>query len=362
MDLLLTLDYELCGNGAGDVMRDVICPTNRILNICDSHGAKMTIMFEVGEYWAFQKYESQLRENLGYSPSELMRGQVVDAIRRGHDVQLHLHPQWINAQYAQGVWRLSNSCWRLADLPDGLGDRDCLTSITGALTVGKQTLEGIIEPVAEDYQCVCFRAGGFYAQPSQNVISAMKRAGLRADSSVVKGYKVRAPFAVDYSHVKTGRTAWWTTDTELTMEGNPGENIMELSVSSQMEPYWMHFRKTKLRSVLMYWRIENGSRRNHTIDTNVSSLPGCRRLLGKMLRKHPSLFDFCTLSSKSMLGRIEEHARWPEEPVVIIGHSKDFVNDRELDRFLALLGRNEIVNCQTIFEHVQRAVSVLDLA
>ena len=48
--LILSLDYEIFGNGAGDVIRDVIEPTQRMLRICDRHGAKMTIMFEVGEY------------------------------------------------------------------------------------------------------------------------------------------------------------------------------------------------------------------------------------------------------------------------------------------------------------------------
>lgn len=58
-----------------------------------------------------------------------------------NDVQLHLHPQWIGATYDKGAWRLNNACWRLADLPGGLGHRDDLASITGALHAGKQSLE-----------------------------------------------------------------------------------------------------------------------------------------------------------------------------------------------------------------------------
>jgi hypothetical protein len=66
--LILSLDYEVFGNGTGDVMRDVVCPTSRLLDTCDRHGAKMTIMFEVGEYWAFERYDEQLQHDLGYSP------------------------------------------------------------------------------------------------------------------------------------------------------------------------------------------------------------------------------------------------------------------------------------------------------
>lgn len=360
--LILSLDYEIFGNGAGDVMRDIIEPTNRILSICDKYDAKMSIMFEVGEYRAFEQYDSQLRLDLGYSPCEQMKRQAIDAIKRGHDVQMHLHPQWIEAEYDKGVWQLCNSYWRLADLPGGLGSKNQITSITGALHAGKETLEDMIKPVKADYECICFRAGGFYAQPSENIISAMKRAGLRADSSVVKGYKTSTPFEVDYSQVKTDKAAWWTTDTELTAEGKPGENIVELSVSSRMQPYWKNFKKTKLQAALKRRRAERAPNNKHTTDRDISSVPDCRTVLKKLLRNCPSTFDFCKLSCGDMLRRIKEHSKYPEQPIVMIGHSKDFVNDREFDKFLASLCKNENVSFQNMSDYVRQAFSIFDIS
>ena len=360
--LILSLDYEIFGSGSGDVRRDMIEPTNRLLNICDKHGAKMSIMFEVGEYRAFEQYDSQLRKDLGYSPCEQMKRQAIEAIRRGHDVQLHLHPQWVGAEYDKGVWQLCNSYWRLADLPGGLGSKSQITSITGALHTGKETLEDMIKPVKADYECVCFRAGGFYAQPSESIIGALKKVGLRADSSVVKGYKTSTPFEVDYSHVKTDKAAWWTTDTELTAEGKPGKNIIELSVSSRMQPYWKNFKKTKLRTALKRRRAEKASHGNHTTDKDISSVPDCRTVLKRLLRKYPSTFDFCKLSSRDMLRRIKEHTKYPEQPIVMIGHSKDFVNDREFDKFLASLCRNENVSFQSMSDYVRQAFSISDIS
>ena len=360
--LILSLDYEIFGNGAGDVMRDIIQPTNRLLNICDKHGAKMSIMFDVGEYWAFEQYASQFQKDLGYSPCEQMKRQAIDAIRRGHDVQMHLHPQWIGAEYDRGVWQLCNSYWRLADLPGGLGSMSQITSITGALHAGKLTLERMIKPVKADYECVCFRAGGFYAQPSENIVSAMKKVGLKADSSVVKGYKTSTPFEVDYSHVETDKAAWWTTDTELTAEGKPGKNIIELSVSSRMQPYWKNFKKTKLWATLKRQRAEKTPKNKHTTDRDISSVPDYRTVMKRLLRKYPSTFDFCKLSSRDMLRRIKEHTKYTEQPVVMIGHSKDFVNDYEFDKFLASLRRNENVSFQSMSEYVRQAYSILDIS
>jgi hypothetical protein len=354
MDVLLSLDYEIFGNGAGDVMRDVVRPTQRLLSLFDRYNTKVTIMLEVAEYWAFERYDRRLREDLGYSPCDEIRAQVLDAVRRGHDVQLHLHPQWIGAAYDQGRWRLQNSCWRLADLRDGLGDEDRMTSVVGALHAGRQTLEQMIRPVNVDYTCVCFRAGGFYAQPSRDVIAGLKRAGLRADSSVVKEYRTDIPFEVDYSRAVAGKTAWWTTDTELMMEGAPGENVLELAVNSRVEPYWNSFRKAKLRAAWQRLRSERMSRPNHTECRKISSVPGCWTVLRKLLRKHVSAFDFCKLSCRNMVKRMEDHAQDSGQPVVVIGHSKDFVNDQQLDRFLAWLTRNRAVSPVTFSEYIRR--------
>ncbi len=355
--VVLTLDYEIFGNGAGDVRRDVIEPTNRILDICDKYGAKLTIMFEVGEYWAFQQYDSQLRKDLGYSPCNQMKGQVLDAIKRGHDVQLHLHPQWIGAKYDKGRWELNNLCWRLADLPGGLGTREQNNSITGVLYRGKQSLEKMLTTIKADYECVCFRAGGFYAQPSKNIIAAMKKVGIRSDSSVVKGYKSTEPFEVDYSQVDVDKDCWWTTSTEFTMAGEPGENVLELPVSSKLEPYWKNFKFTKLRATLKRRAIENASSGKQGIKTDISSVPKLKTVLRKLFKKHANTFDFCKLSYKDMLDRIRKYDQFSEQTVVLIGHSKDFFNDHNFDTLLKKIRLNSKVCFNTFFECVDSKIS-----
>ncbi len=318
-------------------MRDVVHPTRRLLDICERHSAKMTIMFEAGEYWAFERYHEQLQRDLGYSPARVMIEQAVEAVERGHDVQLHLHPQWIGAEYEKGVWQLRQRYWRLADLPDGLGSEDLVTSITGALQRGKQTLEHAIRPRKSEYECVCFRAGGFYAQPSGDIIRAMKTVGLRADSSVVKGHRTATPFAVDYSRVETAKAAWWTTDTELTGEGMPRENILELAVSARMEPYWKSFKWTKLRAALQRRKIEKETRERPSAEQHMSSVPADRTILKNLIKKHASTLDFCKLSCRDMLRRVRGLDDPQQQPVVMIGHSKDFVNDRPFEKFLTVL-------------------------
>lgn len=355
--LILTLDYEIFGNGVGDVKKDIIEPTRRILAICDAYQFPLTIMFEVAEYWAFLKYDGQLRRDLGYSPSNEMEIQIINAVKAGHDVQLHVHPQWLNARYDQEAWDLGNQSWRLSDVPSNSDACDETKSLPGVLDAGKQTLERILKPVKQDYECVCLRAGGFYAQPSGGIISAMKRAGLVADSSVVPGYHASSPLLVDYRQTPANKGCWWTGPSELTVEGTAGEHVLELPVSSITQRYWKNFKPTKLLATLKRQRRESAAqtRAGRTIDEAERSAPAYTTALGKMFAKHVHTFDFCKLSSSDMLKRIDDCQTSSISPIVAIGHSKDFWNDKHLARVLQYLGeRDSPVRVLTISQIVNR--------
>jgi hypothetical protein len=343
--LILSLDYEIFGNGAGDVMRDIIEPTDRLLDICDSHGAKLTIMFEAAEYWAFKQMEEKL--DLGYSPAKAMETQARDAISRGHDVQLHLHPQWIGAELDNRIWRVRTDQWCIANLPHGLGNNADEYSIAGALSKGKRTLESMLRPVRPVYECIAFRAGGFHIQPSWRVISAMKAVGLWIDSSVVKGLYVRSPdWPCDFRTAVSNYGYWWTTEDDLCRSGPEQEHILELPVYSKMQPYAANFRWSKLRTELKRRKLE--SRYPGTIKQagGIRSTHKLSQVLLKMVSVQPVLVDFCKLNARSMVRAIEEimltntftdGQTEQAVPVVLIGHSKDFWNDGQLGSFLSTM-------------------------
>ena len=45
--LVLTLDYELYGNGSGNVFQHIIAPTEKILQLADKYNAKITIFLKL---------------------------------------------------------------------------------------------------------------------------------------------------------------------------------------------------------------------------------------------------------------------------------------------------------------------------
>ena len=340
IDLILSLDYEIFGNGAGDVMRDIIEPTNRLLDIFDSQGAKLTIMFEAAEYWAFKQMEDKL--DLGYSPAKAMEEQAQDAIKRGHDVQLHLHPQWIGAELENCLWCVRMNQWCIADLPHGLGDHEDEYSIMGALSKGKRTLESMLCPVKPAYECIAFRAGGFHIQPSSLVISAMKAVGLLIDSSVVQGLYVQSPqWRCDFRAAVSSYGYWWTTADDVCRSGPEGEQILELPVYSRMQPYITNFRWLQFRKVLRCQKLQ--SSHSGVIHGNTEKLT---EALSKLTSIQPVTVDFCVLSARSMVRAVEkimatngysDNETDKTVPVVLIGHSKDFWNDKHLNSVLSTM-------------------------
>lgn len=180
MNLSLTFDYELYGDGSGDVFQHIIEPTNRILNICDSNHIKTTIFFEVIEYLKL-KEEWNNGNKMGYSknPIEAIEKQLQEAAKKGHDIQLHVHPQWVKAKYEENQWKVDLSNWRLGDFKIEEN-----YSIEDMLSNGKKTIENLIREVVSEYQCIALRAGGYNVMPSQKVYNAMQNLGLKIDSSV----------------------------------------------------------------------------------------------------------------------------------------------------------------------------------
>ena len=339
--LVLSLDYEIFGNGSGDVRRDMIEPARRLLTLCDGYGAKTSIMLEVGEYWAMREAERAGSLHWGYSPAREIEEQMQDAVRRGHDVQLHLHPWWIGAALRDGNWQLHPQYMLISDLPNGMGSEGDLLSVVGVLCEGRRTLEAMIRPICADYECLVYRAAMFWGQPSEELIRGLKKAGLVADSSVISGMHEVAPVPTDYRQAVSAAGYWWTGADDISQSGPRGEYIVEFPVYSRLRPYVCNLKWTKLYTTLKRRLQERSNTRGYgMMDARQSTEP-----FGQILRRlgtlQPLKYDFCKLSANDMIRELRRLIKNEplegdgfDTPVVMLGHSKDFWNDRNLAAFL----------------------------
>ena len=341
VNLVLSLDYEIFGNGSGDVQRDMIEPTQRLLALCDKYDAKVSVMFEVGEYWAMKKAEGAGLLHLDYSPSQEIEKQVRYAAKYGHDVQLHLHPWWIAAKLVDGRWQLHPERRQIIDLPHGLGSDGDHKSIVGVLSKGKRTLETMIRPVCPEYECLIYRAAMFWGQPSTKLIRGMKMAGLSADSSVISGLYETAPVPTDYRKAKSAIGYWWTSAEDISQSGPTGEYILEFPVYSRLRPYLYNLKWTKLCATLKRRDMEKNDTHGYGMKDTRQSTEPLGIVFKRLYSSQPLKYDFCKLSAKDMIKGLklairEDQLREDDlgTPVVMLGHSKDFWNDRNFERFL----------------------------
>jgi len=217
----LTLDYEtwqpVPAGRRIDWDTDVFAPTDALLDACDAEGARLTIFAELGEHAYLRDSEPQLADR--------MEAQWRDAVQRGHDVQMHLHPNWLpelGARYEHGGYVWNETLTRAEDHPD-------LVELIGRL---KRTLEQAIRPVDAAYETVAFRAGGYEAQPFRRLAEALRANGVWCDSSVYRGGR-RAGRYHHYAHSYDAHQPWFASHADPQLKAPPAERgIVELPVAT----------------------------------------------------------------------------------------------------------------------------------
>jgi hypothetical protein len=98
--LVLSDDWELRGDGSGNMRAIQFSTIRRLCDIYEAHGLRGSFNVEVFQ----QLVHLGLRDSnpelaaLSQEWEEVVR----ETYQRGHDVQLHLHPQWSAATYSGG--------------------------------------------------------------------------------------------------------------------------------------------------------------------------------------------------------------------------------------------------------------------
>ena len=71
--IILTVDYEIWGNGTGSFKDLVYDPTEKMIEICDLYDVKLTLFVEMGHYWAMKKYEAIFKDEIILFENQLKR-------------------------------------------------------------------------------------------------------------------------------------------------------------------------------------------------------------------------------------------------------------------------------------------------
>ena len=340
--LFLTLDYELYGNGSGDVFKHIIEPTELILAVCNKCDVKITIFFEVVEYWMLKK-EWEKGNSMGYTknPVTAMENQIRKTYQQGHDIQLHIHPQWVNAIYENGKWNVDFNAWRLGGY-NGEDDK----SLYHLLKRGKETLENIINHPS--YQCTVLRAGGYNIQPSREVLNAMREVGLWIDSSVYPGGKETGSLSqYDYSRI-TNDKGYWYIDQDVLIDEKRKTPLVELPIVA--------FPMMRIEKFLTIERIKSIFKNRQSAKDSFDAKTSKGGVLAKIIfffQQEWQTWDYCLFSNRMHRKYIKKcnilFRQKNRDCFVVIGHPKSLVTTKPLVFLL-----NQAKHHEYIFQTIQQ--------
>jgi hypothetical protein len=323
MNFIFTIDYELFGDGSGNVFKHMIEPTEKIIKLFDQFNIKTTIFFEVIEYMKI-KEEWEKGNSMGYkkNPVEAIEKQLREAAINGHDIQLHIHPQWVDAKFVNQKWKVDFSNWRLGSFSN-TGEYD----IERLLKTGKKTIENLIRPVLPDYECIALRAGAYNIMPSDRVYTAMKKTGLLIDSSVFPGgYENGKLSKYDYRQIQHDLDFWWANPKDITRESSQECEILEIPVFALKIPRWRKvFNLQRLKSAIS--SKTSVSALSKSKFSNMSKVDKIKYLL----EKESFTWDFSLLDSrlhKRYLKYIDKNLLEKRQYFVLIAHPKSSFNEK----------------------------------
>ena len=337
--ILFTLDYEIHGNGEGNPIELMVDPTNRLMDFLDEYGAKLTIMADVAEILKFKEYfENFGKDDYGYLS---IVKQLQEAIKRGHDVQLHIHSSYFNARFENGKWK---KCWDDYNLANLSYER-----INEIVSITKKFLENTLTEVDKEYRCNIFRAANWAMMPSGNIISALKNNGIKIDTSVFKYGKRKGLVSFDYTESPSDAIPWIADNTNILIRNSLGE-IYEFPIFSENMPLWSFFSFSRIYRAYLSKKHNFKEGINHHINKgNINFVKKSKisKVYSKLTSKSAMKADFNQCTGFQLIRQLKKVERKYSQlkmdiPFVTIGHSKLFslFNQRSLKPFLKYVSQN----------------------
>jgi hypothetical protein len=352
--LALTHDWELRGDGSGDIEQIQFAPLRRLLEIYARFGARTTILPDVMQQLAFRRSESAHPElkRLGDSWDQHLR----EAFSQHHDIQLHLHPQWRTARFENGRWHPQGD-WSILNY-----ERNTAYEM---LSDGRRYLETLLQPMDSSYRCLAFRAGALAAAPSAHLFESLASLGIELDVSIAGGVFVNSDkLRLDYRNCEEKFLPFYPRmDDARRVSDQPGP-----IVCVPLNHFYGSRREvTRQNLALARQRMNRSTNAGmKTTDTNIDSKSHSRLglafeklVMPAVSRKH-FVSDTGRLNYpllREMLASIRQRALdsgLTQIPIVLTNHPKDIRDLPAIERFVGDLSQAEDIEFITLTQMARK--------
>jgi len=327
-------DWELWGNGLGNVAHLQYLPLLYLIGLANKFEIKINFMVEVLQQLAFIKYSSGNR-NLSIQ-SNLWDECIILMKENGHDVQLHLHPQWYNCTYRDGFFKLNND-WNISNYEPN--DRQSMISSSIIY------LENLLKKIDQNYRVMAFKAESWAMQPSQGILSDIENSGIRIVIAGGRGIrKITNYINIDYTDIEQDTLPYYPDFADICKVSDKKENIIVIPL-----PYYKSYFNIVIIFLIQYIinKIKYHNKMFYYINTppqfiSISPFAEKRSIINKII----SLFDDANFDISSLPPSVMKSAfdqiisrvlnyGLENIPVVLQSHSKGyFGNYDQITKFI----------------------------
>jgi hypothetical protein len=356
-------DWEVRGNGSGDPRVLQFAPMRRLTETYQRFGIRGTFNVEVMQQLTYRNLQGCFPELQDLAGE--WEQMVTDSFRQGHDVQLHLHPQWNGAEYeGQGRWKLRGD-WSIINYPG--------QQIRSLLLSGKEFLESLLRSVDPAYSCISFRAGSWCAAPSDSLLPILAELGFVFDTSIVAGIRYdtpqvkldytrcEEPFLPYYPQMDDARRVSRTVQAIVCIPTHSFRGARTALLRRDLRKVGMAVQSKITRLGEAAKNTPAASSRGRTGDdwTNhgESGAVGLgRRVVNRYIRGQTHISDLSRLNyamMRRMMADIRERAAQSgleDVAVILENHTKDVYDFADIERFLADIARSADVKTVTLTE------------
>lgn len=187
--ILIEDDHEIMANGIGNVADMQYLPSLALMKIANKYNAKITFMVDVAQKFALEANASHPELKI---QSTLMDETIILMKEMGHDVQLHIHPQWLNSSYKNGHFYLTEK-WNIG--------RYSQEEQRQLIEYGVNYLNSLLSQRFPNYKVCAFKPGSWGMQPCNTLFSELERAGINIVLGVREGLQ-SSNQGVNYSNLE----------------------------------------------------------------------------------------------------------------------------------------------------------------
>ena len=208
-------------------------PTKKVLSLLSEFEVKATLFPDICSIWRHKELGIQ-----GYA--DTFESLIIEAAKEGHDIQLHLHPEWRFAEFKGGAWNFKSGTHALHDF--GFSEEDSKSG-RQLIAGGKRYLEELLQPENPKYRCRIHRAGGWIIRPEADLFSALLSEGLDVDATIIPGIRIlRADYEIDFRNVPNTPNWYMNPSTGIMRDSGNKTDLLEISIASYRGcfPIWQH--------------------------------------------------------------------------------------------------------------------------